>query len=160
MGAQAVGGLVTAAGTLAGGSYAAAAGKARQQELNQESSEALAAGQRRMLDTREKTQLLESTIRARAGASGVDPSTGSPATTVGDVAQRGEYHALMDMFNAKSTADRLRYEGELAEDEGRMKKTASYYSAAGTLAGTAGSMAQTYGYFNYPTTRGYPGTRF
>lgn len=156
MGLSLVGGATMAAGTLAGGNSAAAYGKAQQQAYNMEAAQSFASGQRQMLDTQDKTRMAISTIRANAGASGVDAGSGSPATTTGEVAQRGEYHALMDMFNGENRANQLRYQGTLADTEGEMKKTASRYTAFGTLAGTAGTATQTYAAFKYPTVYGRP----
>lgn len=204
MAATAVGGALSASSTLAGGDYAAQAGVMQRQastvvaglertqaeaeenaanyqaeQVTQNASQALAAGQRQMFETQEKTRLLTSSAKARAGASGVNAGVGSAVTNTGEIAQRGSYHALLDMFNGESTASGLlnqaegiRYSGKLArfggeisaasrefagmmaEREGQAKKSASQSAALGTLAGSAGSMMSTYGKFAYPTTRG------
>lgn len=168
MAATAVGGALSASSTLAGGNYAATAGKMQQAadvskaaQLSENAGQALASSQRQMFDTQEKTRLAISTARARGGANGVDLSVGSPADVQGELAKRGSYHALMDMFNGQSAATGLTnqasasiYEGDLAEYEGEAKKSASELQAAGTLASAAGSMASTYGKFAYPTASG------
>lgn len=154
MASTAAGGALSAVGTLAGGSYAKEAGQVQKKALDQEASTAFASGQRQAFDVQDQTRRTISTIAARAGASGVDAGVGSPATDEGSVAQRGSYHALMDMFNGQNKADSLRYQGELAENEGDVKEEASYLSAAGTLASTGGSMFKTYGAFTYPTQSG------
>lgn len=168
MAMTAAAGGISAAGTLAGGSYAAEAGRMQRQAANaqadqveQNASQAIASGQRKMFDTQEKTRLAISTARARGAASGVNIAEGAPAEVQGELAERGSYHALMDMFNGESTASGLmnqaagiRYSGKVAELEGEQKQSASYLAAAGTLAGSAGSMMSTYGKFAYPTTRG------
>lgn len=158
--ATAIGGAATAASTLAGGSMAQQAGDVTKTVMANEGATAFASGQRQALDTTQRSKLLQSTAIARAAASGVDAGTGSPLNTVGEIAQRGSYQSLMDMFNGQSRGDALRYQGEEAAWEGNMKKNASYLSAAGTLAGTAGSMMGTYGGFKYPTNRGGAGTNF
>src|SRR5712664_4150341 len=83
--ATAAGGAVSAAGTLAGGNYAAQAGQMQKtaadfqaQQIDQNSAQALAASQRKMMDTQEKTRLAVSTNTARAAASGVNAAEGSP----------------------------------------------------------------------------------
>lgn len=141
----AISGAASAAGTLAGGNAAKTAGDMMQQQSIQNAAQAVASGQRKALDTQDRTRMAMSTVTARAGASGVDAGVGSPATDVGEIAQRGSYHALMDMFNGQSEAVGLRNQGNLAEWEGNVKKDNSYLAAAGTLAGTAGSMFQQYG---------------
>jgi hypothetical protein len=167
--ATAAGGAISAGSTLAGGSYAKAAGVAQQQEadyqakqLEQNATQAFASGQRKALDTTQRTQLAESSAIARGAASGVNAGTGSVASTVGQIARRGSYQSLMDMFNGESEATGLRNQaagvrqgGDLALIEGEEKQSASRLAAAGTLAGTAGSMFQSYGAYKYPGTFGF-----
>lgn len=167
-GAQAVAGGIGAASTLAGGGYAASAGEAekaaadyRAKQLETNAGMALASSQRRMLDTQQQKRLATSTAIARGGGSGVDVGVGSPASDIGDIAQRGSYHALMDLYNGRSEATGLmnqaegaRYGGDLSAWSGNMQRRASYLSAAGTLAGSAGSAASTYGMLRYPTQYG------
>lgn len=170
MGATAVGGAASAAGTLAGGSMAARAGQMQQQEadyqaaqLNQNATQAIASGQRQMMDTQQRTRLAMSSSTAQAAGSGVNAGVGSPATNVGQLAARGSYQALMDMFNGQSKATGLEneaagdiYSGQAAEIGGAMQKSASYLTAGGTLAGTVGSMAGEYGLAKYPALYGRP----
>jgi hypothetical protein len=160
LGVTAIGGLTSAAGTLAGGSMAAAGGAATQQAMTNEAATAFASGQRKALDTTQRSNLLQSTSTARAAASGVNAGVGSPAINVGNIAKRGSYESLMDMFNGQSQHDSLLYQGQLADWEGKEKQDASYLSAAGTLAGSAGSMLSTYGGFKYPNTYGRPSAGF
>ena len=98
MAATAVGGALSASGTLAGGSYAAQAGQMQETaanyqaaQLDQNASQAIASSQRQMLDTNLKTSLAESTSTANAAANGVNAGTGSAATNVGNLAARGRY---------------------------------------------------------------------
>jgi len=163
--ATAAGGALSASSTLAGGKSAEEAGAAQKAgaystaaQIEQNATQAFASGQRKALDTGMKTRLAISTSRARAGASGVDPGFGSPAENEGELAQRGSYHALMDLFNGESEAtglrnqaENVRFSGDLAEIEGQQKRKASKLAALGTLAGTAGSMFSTYGKLKYPT---------
>lgn len=170
-GATAVSGAIGAASTLAGGRTAEMAGKAQKDadystaaQIEQNATQAFASGQRKALDTNLKTKLAISSSVARAGASGVDPGYGSPVTNVGELAQRGSYHAMMDLFNGESEAtglrnqaDAVRYRGDLAELEGQQKKKASKLAALGTLAGAAGSAFGNYGRMTFPTSRGSAG---
>lgn len=162
----AVGGGLQAAGTLAGGSAAAQAGQLQQQaanyqaaQLQQNAAQAFASGQRKMLDTQQRTRLALSTARANAAANGTNAGTGSPAAIAGAIAKRGSYNAAMDMFNGESTATGLlnqakgvQFSGEAAAIGGEEAQEASYLSAAGTLAGTAGSMLKTYGGSGFRST--------
>jgi len=155
-----VGAGISAAGTIAGGNAAKQAGLMQQQAANSQAAQvdenaaqAIASGQRRMQDTQQRTRLAISTARAGAGASGVDAGFGSPVTDVGELASRGSYNALMDMFNGASTAsgmrnqaDAIRYSGTASAIGGEEAQQASMLTAAGTIAGGAGSMLKTYAY--------------
>ena len=154
MALTAIGGGLSAAGTLAGGNAAKQAGDLMQQQSIQNAAQATASGQRKMLDTQDRTRMAMSTVTARAAAGGVDAGVGSPVTDVGEVAKRGSYHALMDMFNGQSEGVGLQNQGNLAEWEGTQKQDNSYLSAAGTLAGSAGSMFQQYGRYSNPSQYG------
>lgn len=159
MAATAAGGALSAESTLAGGNFAKTAGQMQRQakdfeatQLDQNASDELATSQRRMFDTQEKARLAISSSRARAGASGVDAGAGSAVENEGELAQRGSYHALMDLWQGESNATGLlnrakgaRYSGVLDEMGGEEKQSASELAAAGTLASTAGSMFKTYG---------------
>ncbi len=79
-------------------------------------------------------------------------------TDAGDIAQRGEYQALMDVFNGENArsgmlnkAAATRASGEADAWAGEQQQDASYLSAAGTIASTAGSMMKTYGSYRYPS---------
>lgn len=154
MAATAVGGGIKAAGTLASGEAAKDAGELRAGQLRQNASQAIASGQRQMFDTQDRTKQAISTSTARAAASGVAADVGSPLENTGELAQRGGYQALMDMFNGESAASGLRNQASVAEWEGRAKRKASYLAAGADVASTLGSMTSTYGKFAYPTSRG------
>jgi hypothetical protein len=117
-----------------------------------------------MFDTQMKARLASATAIARAAASGVAPDVGSPLNNTGEIAERGSYQALMDMFDGQSAASGIRnqaagvrYSGQIADLEGKAKQKAARLTAAGTLASTAGSMFSTYGKMTFPTTRGAGG---
>lgn len=147
------GGGLSAAGTLAGGNFAKFAGQAQQQEANyrakqlrMNAGQALAASQRQMWESQNKTNLAISTSRANAAANGVNVGAGSSVTNIGDLAKRGEYIASMDLFNGKSHASALlneakgaEFSGQVSAIEGEEKQQASYLAAGGEALGSAGS---------------------
>jgi hypothetical protein len=153
------GAAASAMGTIAGGANAAAMGKAKAGEATFEANQAtmnaggdIAASQRRMFDTQQKTNLLTGTATARAGASGVDAGVGSAAENVGEIQQRGRYAAALDLWNGENAATGelnraagLQYQSTLDEIGGKEQQDASYYSAAGTLAGGGSSAFKLYG---------------
>lgn len=162
------GSTIAAGGQLAGGAMAGQAGTAQKQasefeatQLDQNATTAIAAGQRQMFDTQTKTRLAVSSSRARAGASGVDPGTGSALENEGELSERGSYQALMDLWNGENTATGLnnkatatRYSGDLAEWEGKTKEKLSYLGAAGTLASGVGGGITNFAKLNFPTKSG------
>jgi hypothetical protein len=159
---------LSAAGTLAGGSYAKTAGDMQRtaaysqaEQVENNAAQTFASGQRKMLDTQEKTRALISSSTARAAASGVNAGVGSPATNAGDIEQRGSYHALMDMFNGASAATgmrnqaaAIRYSGDIAEYEGEAKKRRLLSHRGGHARRLGRQHDETYGKFAYPTSRG------
>lgn len=165
MALTAISGGISAAGTIAGGSAAETAGRLKQAAANASALQheynaagELGAAQRRMLDTRMKTRMTEATLTARAAGSGFNAGTGSMLTLAGDIAERGEYQALMDVFHGENKMTGLinqaaaeRATGEAEAWAGEQAKDASYLAAAGTIAGTAGSMMKTYGSFKFPS---------
>lgn len=162
---SAVGTGISAAGTIAGGSAAQTAGQMKQAAANSEAEQLtfnaageLAAAQRRMLDTRLKTSLTQGTLVNKAVGSGFNAGTGSMLNDAGDIGQRGEFQALMDVFQGENAmtgtlnkAEATRYGGKVDAWAGEQAKDASYLAAAGTIAGGAGSMLKTYGAYKYPT---------
>ena len=161
MAATAVGGAISASSTLAGGNYAAQAGKMQAagaeyqaEQLDSNATQAIASSQRQMLDTNLKTSLAESSSTANAAANGVNAGTGSAATNVGNLAARGKYQAAMDLFNGESTAtgfrnqaQGVRYTGQMEEIGGQEQQSASKLAALGTLAGSVGTGLGQYGKF-------------
>jgi hypothetical protein len=159
MGAMALAGAATsAAGTLAGGANAASMGRAKAGEASFEAQQAtmnagadVAAAQQRMMQTQQKTNLTIGTAQARAGASGIDPGTGSAAENQGEIAQRGRYAAALDLWNGQNAASAemnkaagLQYSGLIDVIGGKEQQTASDYSAAGTLASGGASAYKVY----------------
>src|ERR1700704_429007 len=96
MAAAVAGGGLTAAGTLAGGANSAAMGRAAGAEATFEAKQArinagadVAAAQRKMFQTQEKTNLLTGTATARGAASGINVGEGSAAENIGEIGHRG-----------------------------------------------------------------------
>lgn len=152
------GGALSAVGTLIGGGAAAQAGQSTQQAQNfkaqQEdmaAQESRAAAQRDSLEKGRQTQLVLSKLQANAAAGGGGADDPGVLTLAGNIAGRGEFESLMDMYRGENRARGLedtaigsRLSGEAAAAEGKAKQSASYLSAAGTIIGTAGSAYKTY----------------
>lgn len=166
LGAIAVaGGAASAAGTIAGGNSAAAMGKAQAGEAKFESDQArmnagatIAASQRRMIETQEKTGLLVSKARASGAAGGVNVGTGSSLENQGEIEHRGRYAAALDLWNGQNQATAelnkaagLDYSGQVDIIGGKMQQDASYLTAGGQLTTTiAGAGSTAYKQYNMP----------
>jgi hypothetical protein len=150
---------ISALNTLAGGSYAAQVGKARQAEANFEadqdvinSSSEIATAQRQALDAGQKAELLRSSAVARAAANGVDAGSGSALTNQAQIAARGRYQADMDLWSGQNQATGLlnraagkRYTGELDAIGGDEASRAADLNALATIAGGGASFLRMYG---------------
>jgi hypothetical protein len=153
------GSAVSAMGTIASGNAALEAGQRGQQaayftaaQQEQGAQESRAVAQRQALDKRHKADLLLSSLKARGAAGGTTISDGDVLDTAGEIAARGEYEALFDMYQGENRARGLqdqalasRMTGDAALAEGRAKKSASKLSAIGTIIGGAGSAMSNFG---------------
>ena len=150
---------ISALNTLAGGSYAAQVGKARQAEANFEadqdvinSSSEIASDQRQALDANQKANRLRSSAVAQAAANGVDAGSGSALTNQAQIAARGRYQADMDLWSGQNQATGLlnraagkRYTGELDAIGGDEASRAADLNALATIAGGGASFLRIYG---------------
>lgn len=147
-----------AAGTIAAGNAAADAGIARANALNydavqrdQQAQESRAAAQRLAFEKRREGTLLESTLQARAAASGGGADDPTVLNLGENIAQRSEYGALMEMYKGENRARGLedqaigdRYSAGAALEEDKGKQKAARMEAWGTLIGGAGSAFRQY----------------
>ena len=160
--AAALGGIGTglsAANTLAGGSYAAQVGKAKQAEANFEadqdvanSASEIASAQRQALDAGQKADRLRSAAVAQAAANGIDAGAGSALTNQAQIAARGRYQADMDLWSGQNQATGLmnraagkRYTGDLDAIAGDEASRAAGLNAMATIAGGGASFLRMYG---------------
>lgn len=149
---------VSAMGTIGAGKAANQAGIAQQQSMQfkaaeekQAADESRAASQRSALEHDKATELQRSRLQALAAASGGGADDPTVVHLGEDLAGRGEYQHLMDMYTGENrargledqaTGDQMTGAAQLAE--GKAKQNASYYSAAGTVLSGAGSMFDRY----------------
>jgi hypothetical protein len=153
------GGAMSAMGTLAGGSSAAAMGamqrqaaefQATQDTMNSASD--IASAQRQAIDITQKANLLRSSAVASAAAGGVTTTSGSPLTNEAQIAGRGDYASRLALWNGQNAATgdlnkaaAAHYSGLVDEIGGQMQKQASEFTAAGTLASSGASAFKLYG---------------
>lgn len=154
MAATAIGTGVSAAGTIAGGNAAKSAADFKAQQFQMQGQTATAEGQRSMLEEQRKTGLLQSTLQARAAGSGAGATDPTVLALGSQIAGRGEYGALTDLFQGQNRAAGLTDEANAAIATGKAQQIGSDYSAVGTVASGAGSMFRTYGNRNNPYFQG------
>lgn len=148
------GAVVGAAGTLLAGAQAKEAADYRAEQLDMQATESRAAAQRQAYERRTAAKLTLSKLQANAAAFAGDATNPGIIKLEGDIASRGEYQALSEMYLGESRARGLTDEATATRASGRASRTGSYFSAAGTLASGFGSMLGTYGKLN-PQVQGY-----
>lgn len=136
----AIGTAVSAAGTIAAGQNAQAMGNFQQQEYAQQAESDVATGQRKMLDQNRRTQLVQSTLQARAAGAGLNPAVGSTNVDSQQIAGRGTYNALMDLSQSQNAAAGLTNMGSGARYGGDLAAAYAPYGAIGSIASGASSM--------------------
>ncbi len=143
---------VTAGATLAGGDAAQASADYTAKQIDQNATAEIAAGQRRMFERQRATRAAIATSRVRAAASGVDPGSGSALDNERELAERGEYQSLMELFGGQNEATGLMNKAAGVRYEGEMKRQGSQLAALGTLASGLGSSLGQAGKVYFPTT--------
>ncbi|WP_298704678.1 hypothetical protein [uncultured Variovorax sp.] len=143
-----VGAGISALGTLGSASAARQAGQAQQAQFNfkaaqeeQQATQAIAASQRQMFDTNRKTALTQSTLQARAAADGGSATDATPLNLSQDIAGRGEYLALGDLFAGQDRAAGLRQQAYADRYSGAAARAGANAQANATILGGVGSLA-------------------
>lgn len=141
-----------------------ASGEYEARQLQMAAAESRAASQRQAFEKQRLTRLALGTLQTRAAAGGGKASDENIVTLASDIAGRGEYQALADLYTGENRARGLedqaagkRYEGEAkvygagrAADATRL---GSLFSAGGTILSGTGSMAREYGRLTYDPGR-------
>jgi hypothetical protein len=171
---------VSAVGTIAAGRQAAAIGAMEQQRLMQagdaaekaskyqarqlevQSKNEMAAGQREAEQHRRQKSLALSKLTANAAAGGFTATDPTALALSDDITEYGTLQEQMAMFGGasraaglRSQAEAARYsgataqmsgysQGNIAMATGQAKQNASYYNAAGTILGGVGSFGSSY----------------
>ncbi|AWV18822.1 hypothetical protein A3862_27470 [Methylobacterium sp. XJLW] len=147
-----VGAGISALGTLGSASAARQAGQAQQQQYafkaaqeEQQATQAIAASQRTMFDTQRKTALTQSTLQARAAADGGSATDPGVLSLTDNVAGRGEYLALGDLFAGQDKAAGFRQQAGADRYSGAAAAAGASAQATGTILGGIGSLASRFG---------------
>lgn len=136
--ATVIGGAVSAVGTLAAGGAAKDAGYFKAAQEEQAGQESRAASQRASLEQRRQAGLALSKVQAGAAASGAGASDPGILKIAGDIAGRGEYQALTEMYKGENRGRGLEDQAMGDRMSGDAAQEGSYYKAAGTALDTIG----------------------
>jgi hypothetical protein len=93
------GGLVQAAGIRQQAAADAAQAAQQARSMKKKGDEEFAIGQRKMIERKKETELVVSRQRAIAAASGSGATDQSTEAIMGKTQLRGEYAAMLDMYN-------------------------------------------------------------
>lgn len=138
-----IGTAVSAMGSIASGQAAKAQADAQAAADRQQADQTLKQGQYQADRKGEEINQKIGEQTAQIGGSGVTTS-GSPSDVVSSTASSGSLDRSAILYGAKVNSDDLRYQGQLAKQQGRNAVTGSYFSAAGNLFSGLGSMAKMY----------------
>lgn len=159
-GALAVGGTVlSAAGKISSGNAALAAGESEQQAsdysaelLNQQAGQVRAAAQAKAINSNLQTAYLQSTVRARAAASGGSATDPTVINLQGQIGARGQYSSLAALYTGEEEArgDENKamlaiYTGQQQLAAGRAGQTADQIGAFSTVLKGFGDIGSKYG---------------
>ena len=150
--AAVVGAVTSLAGTVVGMQGARAAGAEQQKarefqaaQQEQQAQESRAASQRQALEKQRQTQLAQSTLQARAAASGAGATDESVLNLGEDLSGRGEYQRLMEMYTGENRARGYEDAAMASRMTGRAEKQAANTKATGMLLSGIGSFAESAG---------------
>lgn len=130
--------------TIAGGNAQDKASRFEAAQLTQQAGESRAGAQRAALEHRRNTRLAQSTLQARAAASGGGATDPGVLDLSADIAERGEYQSLMEMYRGENRARGLEDQAAATRAGGKWAKKAAIFDAVGTIIGGASSMAGRY----------------
>jgi hypothetical protein len=129
-----------AAGTIAAGNDAMEGARYKDAQYRQAATESRAGAQRQSFEKKRESRLLQSRLQANAAASGGGAADGSIIKLGSEIAGRGEYLALTEMYKGENKARGYEDAGTAALMEGRAAQQGAKRSAIGTIIGGAGGL--------------------
>jgi hypothetical protein len=132
-----VGSVVSAAGSVVQGVRANQASKATAKALKYKGEQEVALAQRRAYESRKEKDRALGRLKAVAAGSGAG-TDGTVVDLAAGIEQKGEYNALMDMYNGLSARNDLRNEASMARYEGKSALMGGIVEGASTIYGDYG----------------------
>lgn len=152
--ASVAGTAIGVVGALQQGQMQREAYKMEAVQAEQRANEARAAAARQQYETRRKTDLVQSRVRAVAAASGASTTDAGTLGAEQSIAERGEYSALMDWAQGENRARGFEDQASAALYKGKVAEKSSYFKAAGTLFDGIGTFAKVSKGVNWGTLGG------
>lgn len=143
-GLQAVGTLIGTKGAIDTGNATAAELQYRAAQEKAAAGQEMAAGSARIADTDLAGKMLESRMRAVAGASGVSLTSPTVIDLVGKAAGLTRLNEGMELFNAQSSANKMVDQANADIFSGQQAQKAGRTRALGTILSGASSMYNNY----------------
>lgn len=123
---------LSAGGSILSGVQQKQASDAEAKALKTKGEQEVALAQRKALESRREKDRALGRVKAVAAASG-GGTGGSVSEIMAGIEQRGEYNALMDMYNGLSARNDLRNEARVAKAEGKSALVGSMIDAGSTI---------------------------
>lgn len=139
------GNALSGVGTIAGGFAKNSEAQSERAQLIQNANNAQGAAQRQAYLDREKTKFIQGRQTAYAAASGAGASDPTVVNLEAETGREGEYAALTDLYNGKTSADAMRYQGAMTSYAGDQALTGSFVDAASTIGGGQSSILKKHG---------------
>lgn len=136
--------IVGGFGALASGAAAESEAKFKAEQYRNKANEERAAGQRQMFEKRRETDFAQSKLIANAAAASGDTTDTGVLNLGGDIAARGEYGALTELYKGENAARGSEDAASAVILAGKNARTASYWKAGGTLLEGASSFGDKY----------------
>lgn len=159
MAAAAAGTVLSMIGQIQAGNAANKAAKLEADQMDVNAGQQRAVAQRQAINDRHAGRLAESSLQARAAASGGGASDPTVVGLAENIDAQSEYNALTSLYSGEEKARGLEGEAEMRRYEGRQAKKAATIGAISSVLSSAGSMGMKYGGSgpNYNTSTGSMG---
>jgi hypothetical protein len=140
----AVGSLVGAIGAMSSANNQAAALEAQAKERERVAAQERANAQRVAVEKQREEKLIQSTLQARAAASGGGAQDPTVVRLASGIAQEGNYQTRGAIYEGESKAAVLEGQAAIDRMEARSARTAGMFSAFGSVIGGLSSFANSW----------------
>lgn len=150
--------VLSVAGTAASALGAVQSGRSQQQAANyqaaqytQQAGQQRATAQRAAMEQRRRARLAQSSLQARAAASGAGALDPTVLDLEGNIAGEGEYRALTALYEGEEQARGLENAASVKRFEGKQARSAGNARAMNSVIGGASTLFERFGQGGPPT---------